>query len=128
MSLQGPWRRVLYVALYEGIAIAVVTLAFVAGDESVGSASGVAVGSSLIAVVWNLVFNALFERWKAATTSRFRTNRPGKPSCAKRARSSTARQPAATRRHPLTSPRASPKCCAASRLANRTSRARLRCT
>ena len=28
MSLQGPWRRVLYVALYEGIAIAVVTLAF----------------------------------------------------------------------------------------------------
>jgi len=73
MSLQGPWRRVLYVALYEGIAIAVVTLAFVAGDESVGSASGVAVGSSLIAVVWNLVFNALFERWEARQAVRGRS-------------------------------------------------------
>ena len=75
MSLQGPWRRVLYVALYEGIAIAVVTLPSVAGAESVGSASGVAVGSSLIAVVWNLVFNALFERWEARQAVRGRSLR-----------------------------------------------------
>ena len=64
-SLQGPRRRVLYVALYEGIAIAVVTLALlVFTDENPFSAGGLAVGSSVIAVAWNLVFNALFERWE----------------------------------------------------------------
>jgi uncharacterized membrane protein len=65
LSLQGPRRRLIYVALYELIAIAVVTLALaVFTDHGGGSAGGVAVGSSAIAVVWNLVFNALFERWE----------------------------------------------------------------
>ena len=40
--LQGVLRRVVYVALYEGLAIAFVTIAVVAGDQSLGSASGVA--------------------------------------------------------------------------------------
>lgn len=70
--LQGVLRRVVYVALYEGLAIAFVTIAFVAGDQSLGSASGVAVGSSLIAVLWNLLFNALFERWEARQAVRGR--------------------------------------------------------
>ena len=72
--LQGVLRRVVYVALYEGLAIAFVTIAFVAGDQSLGSASGVAVGSSLIAVLWNLLFNALFERWEARQAVRCRGN------------------------------------------------------
>ncbi len=71
--LQGVLRRVVYVALYEGLAIAFVTIAFVAGDQSLGSASGVAVGSSLIAVLWNLVFNAAFERWESRQRVRGRS-------------------------------------------------------
>ena len=71
--LQGALRRVLYVGLYEALAIAVVTVAFVAGDRSLGSASGVAVGSSLIAVLWNLVFNAAFERWESRQRVRGRS-------------------------------------------------------
>lgn len=64
-SLQGPRRRVLYVTLYELIAIGVVTLAMgLLTDHGWGSSGGMAVGSSAIAVVWNLVFNYFFERWE----------------------------------------------------------------
>ena len=63
--LRGPRRRILYVALYELIAIAVVTLALgLFTDHGWGSSGGMAVGSSVIAVVWNLVFNHFFERWE----------------------------------------------------------------
>lgn len=72
-SFQGPWRRVFYVTLYEALAIAFVTLVLVAGDQSVGSASGLAVGNSLIAVAWNWAFNALFERWEARQRVRGRS-------------------------------------------------------
>ena len=65
-ALQELTRRFIYVALYEGIAIAVVTLALlVFTDESPFSAGGLAVGSSVIAMAWNLVFNTLFEAWEA---------------------------------------------------------------
>ncbi len=74
LSLQGPRRRLIYVALYELIAIAVVTVALaVFTDHGVGSSGGVAVGSSAIAVVWNLVFNALFERWERRQPARGRS-------------------------------------------------------
>ena len=63
--MQGAWRRVLYVALYELIAIGVVTLALgLLTEHGWGSSGGLAVGSSAIAVVWNLVFNWFFERWE----------------------------------------------------------------
>jgi len=74
-SFQGPWRRVFYVAVYEALAIAFVTLAMVAGRQGLGTASGVAIGSSLIAVLWNLVFNALFERWESRQSVRGRSKR-----------------------------------------------------
>ena len=73
-DLQGAWRRVLYVSLYEGLAIAIVTLTLlVFTGESAASASGLAVGSSAIALGWNLVFNALFERWERRQPVRGRT-------------------------------------------------------
>ncbi|MBW7930639.1 MAG: hypothetical protein H3C57_04945 [Gammaproteobacteria bacterium] len=34
------------------------------GRRNLPSAGGLAVGSSTIAVIWNRVFNALFERWE----------------------------------------------------------------
>ena len=73
-SLQGLRRRITYVSLYEALAIAVVTLALLAfTDESPFSAGGLAVGSSVIAMAWNLVFNTLFERWERAQPVRGRS-------------------------------------------------------
>ena len=73
-SLQGAWRRVLYVALYELIAIGVVTLALgLLTEHGWGSSGGLAVGSSLIAVLWNLVFNHFFERWERRQPTRGRS-------------------------------------------------------
>ena len=64
--LRGRRRRVIYVALYELIAIAAATagLALVAG-QSPGHSGVVAVAASAIAIVWNIVFNWAFERWEA---------------------------------------------------------------
>ncbi|SDD80691.1 Uncharacterized membrane protein [Paracidovorax valerianellae] len=73
-GLQGVARRVLYVALYELIAIAAATvaLAWLTGQGS-GHSSVVAVAASAIAVVWNLVFNWAFERWEARQPVRGRS-------------------------------------------------------
>lgn len=73
-GLQGPWRRVLYVTLYELIAIAVATagLAQLSG-QGAGHSSVVAVAASAIAVLWNAVFNWAFERWESRQTVRGRS-------------------------------------------------------
>ena len=72
--MQGAWRRVLYVALYELIAIGVATLALgLLTEHGWGSSGGLAVGSSLIAVLWNLVFNHFFERWERRQPTRGRS-------------------------------------------------------
>ena len=73
-GLQGPWRRVLYVTLYELIAIAVATagLAQLSG-QGAGHSSVVAVAASAIAVLWNVVFNWAFERWESRQTVRGRS-------------------------------------------------------
>jgi len=59
-------RRVLQAVLYEMGAIAltgpVIGLSF---DTSAGSALMLAVTMSTIALAWNYVFNALFERWES---------------------------------------------------------------
>ena len=73
-GLQGPWRRVLYVTLYELIAIAVATagLAQLSG-QGAGHSSVVAVAASAIAVLWNVVFNWAFERWESRQSVRGRS-------------------------------------------------------
>ncbi len=73
-GMQGPWRRVLYVTLYELIAIAVATagLAQLSG-QGAGHSSVVAVAASAIAVLWNVVFNWAFERWESRQTVRGRS-------------------------------------------------------
>lgn len=73
-GLQGPWRRVLYVTLYELIAIAVATagLAQLSG-QGAGHSSVVAVAASAIAVLWNVVFNWAFERWESRQRVRGRS-------------------------------------------------------
>lgn len=74
--MQGIKRKVVYVSLYELIAVAITSfgLAHLASQE-LGHASVAAVASSLIAVVWNLSYNTLFERWEARQTIRGRSLR-----------------------------------------------------
>ena len=59
-------RRILQAVLYEVFAVAfvgpVLALAF---DKPATSALGLAIALSSIALVWNYVFNAIFERWEA---------------------------------------------------------------
>ena len=75
-NLQGPWRRVVFVTLYELIAIAAATLGFMLfTGQGAGHSSIISAVCSAIAVAWNLVFNALFERWEARQVVRGRSLR-----------------------------------------------------
>ncbi|MDO9434963.1 PACE efflux transporter [Hydrogenophaga sp.] len=64
--MQGLKRRIVYITFYELIAIVAATagLALLSGSE-VGHAGVAAIAASAVAVVWNFVFNSLFERWEA---------------------------------------------------------------
>src|SRR5690606_26133688 len=63
-EMQGWKRRVVYVSLYEGIAIALTgAVLFLLGHSPLHSLVA-SVGASVLAVVWNLVFNGLFEAWE----------------------------------------------------------------
>lgn len=71
--MQGIRRKIVYVTLYELIAVAITSTGLSAGsDSSLQHASVAAVGSSAIAVVWNLIYNTVFERWEARQTVRGR--------------------------------------------------------
>ncbi|MCW5669215.1 MAG: PACE efflux transporter [Hydrogenophaga sp.] len=72
--MQGIKRKVVYITLYEVIAITMSTagLALLSGAQ-MGHASVAAVAASAIAVVWNLVYNTLFERWEARQARRGRS-------------------------------------------------------
>lgn len=67
-------RLVLQAVLYEAFAIAFVTptLSFMF-DEPASSTIGLAVLMSSIALGWNYVFNAIFERWEARQAVRGRS-------------------------------------------------------
>ncbi|MCR5866606.1 MAG: PACE efflux transporter [Aquincola tertiaricarbonis] len=64
--MQGIKRRIVFITLYELIAIAIVTgaVALIFG-QGLGHSGALAVISSAIAVVWNLTFTHLFEMWEA---------------------------------------------------------------
>ncbi len=72
--MQGIQRKIVYVALYEAIAIACTT-AGLAGlaDHDAGAAGIAAVLASATAVAWNLVYNTLFEAWEARQARRGRS-------------------------------------------------------
>jgi uncharacterized membrane protein len=65
-DMQGIKRKIVYVALYETIAIACTT-AGLAGlaDHDAGQAGLAAVLASATAVAWNVIYNTLFEAWEA---------------------------------------------------------------
>ena len=74
--MQGLKRRVVYISLYEGIAIVAASagLALMSG-QGLGHSGVLAVIASVIAVLWNLTFNALFERWESRQAVRGRSVR-----------------------------------------------------
>ena len=65
VGLQGPMRRVIYVALYETLAIIAASLMFMAIGQNASDSGIMAVAASAIAICWNLSFNYLFELWEA---------------------------------------------------------------
>nr|WP_315208132.1 PACE efflux transporter [uncultured Albidiferax sp.] len=72
--MQGMKRKVVYVSLYEAIAIVAATLGLAGmSGQGMQDAGILAVATSAIAVVWNLVFNTLFERWEARQPVRGRS-------------------------------------------------------
>ena len=73
VGLQGPLRRVVFVGLYEFIAIVVSSLIFMAVGQDAGSSGVMAVAASTIAICWNLTFNWLFEKWEAGQTQKGRS-------------------------------------------------------
>ncbi len=59
-------RRILQAVLYEFFAVALVGPALaLLFDEPIGSSLQLALVMSTIALVWNYLFNLLFERWEA---------------------------------------------------------------
>jgi uncharacterized membrane protein len=64
--VQGIRRKLLYVAVFEALAIAFCTVGFaMQSGKSLVHAGALSVATSAIAVAWNLVFTHLFEAWEA---------------------------------------------------------------
>ena len=72
--MQGIQRKIVYVGLYEAIAIlcASVGLAALSGAGA-STSTALAAATSVIAVVWNLLFNTLFEAWESRQARRGRS-------------------------------------------------------
>lgn len=73
--MQGWKRRVIYVTLYEAIAIALTGAVLFALGYSPMHSLVASVGASVLAVVWNLIFNAMFEAWERRQTVKGRSIR-----------------------------------------------------
>lgn len=71
--MQGIKRKIVYVTLYEMIAIAITTagLSLFSGQDG-GHTSVIAVVSSVIAALWNVAFNTVFEWWERRQATRGR--------------------------------------------------------
>ena len=63
-GLQGPWRRFVFVALYELFAIAAASMLFMLIGQQPGASGAMAVVASALAIAWNMTFNHFFERWE----------------------------------------------------------------
>lgn len=63
-GLQGVKRRIIFVTLYEVIAIAISSVFFMLLGQDAGESSVMAVIATTVALLWNLSFNWLFEQWE----------------------------------------------------------------
>ncbi|MFT3859269.1 MAG: PACE efflux transporter [Aquabacterium sp.] len=73
-GLQGPRRKLLHAGLYELIAVVVVTGATpLISDKGASEGLGMGITTSVLALIWNMVFNTLFEAWERRQIHRQRT-------------------------------------------------------
>ncbi len=73
-GMQGIKRKIVYVTLYEALAILFATLGLaLLSGQGMAHSGALSVMASAIAVVWNFIYNTAFERWEARQTSRERT-------------------------------------------------------
>lgn len=74
MSFSPITRRIIYVILFEAFAIALATLLLNAlSGSDAHSSLPVAAASSLAAVIWNFIYNTLFELWERSRNIQTRT-------------------------------------------------------
>lgn len=66
-------RRIIYVISYELIAILLTTVGLVVLGFGGGNSGVVAVAASTVAVVWNYIWNTMFEAWEGRQESQTRT-------------------------------------------------------
>jgi uncharacterized membrane protein len=71
--MQGLKRKIVYVTLFEGLAIVCATfgLATLSGNNF-GHSGVLAAATSVVAVAWNFLFNLVFEAWEARQSVRGR--------------------------------------------------------
>jgi uncharacterized membrane protein len=73
-TVQGYTRKIVYVSIYEAIAIAICSVSFAAiSGSSLGSATVLSIAASAIAVTWNYVFTSAFEAWESRQVVRGRS-------------------------------------------------------
>jgi uncharacterized membrane protein len=72
--VQGLRRRIVHALSFEAIAIALLTVGMAISDlAEAHQGLALSLALSVTAMAWNMVFNALFERWEARQASRERT-------------------------------------------------------
>ncbi|KUZ77015.1 hypothetical protein WI38_21270 [Burkholderia ubonensis] len=72
--MQGLPRKITQAILYEAIAIACISPAIAAlFGEGLVYSGALSATMSAIALLWNMVYNSLFERWEATRVQRART-------------------------------------------------------
>ena len=72
--MQGLKRKLVYVTCYELIGLSMSTLGLAYLSDSQASHTGpLAVMITTIAMLWNLIFNTLFERWESRQAKRGRS-------------------------------------------------------
>ena len=64
--MQGIKRKLVYVTVFEALAIAFCTVGFALhSGKSLAHAGALSVMTSAIAITWNLLYTSLFEAWEA---------------------------------------------------------------
>ena len=72
--MQGPSRKILQAILYESIAVTVLSPSIaLIYDEGLAHAGALSVMLSVSALLWNVLFNYVFEYWEARQAQRTRT-------------------------------------------------------
>jgi uncharacterized membrane protein len=72
--MQGKQRKIVHAVLFELFAVISVTLAFMVTTQHGAARSGsLAITTSIVAMLWNMAYNVLFEKWEARQTKRGRS-------------------------------------------------------